>query len=123
MKPALRLEELDTPFLWVDLDQLEANIAELAACFQEARVGWRPHFKGLKVPTIVHTAPGCRRDRGDLRRARGGGSAGLDGGDGYPGGQPGRRPAASLVSSSARTCSGCQLGVARSDGLGFREIT
>ena len=27
----LAIGELDTPFLWVDLDQLEANIASLAA--------------------------------------------------------------------------------------------
>ena len=52
----LRLEELDTPFLWVDLDRLEENIAELAAFFREARVGWRPHFKGLKVPAVAHKA-------------------------------------------------------------------
>ncbi|OHD25020.1 MAG: hypothetical protein A2064_04500 [Spirochaetes bacterium GWB1_66_5] len=52
----LRLEELDTPFLWVDLDRLEENIAELAAFFREARVGWRPHFKGLKVPAVARKA-------------------------------------------------------------------
>jgi D-serine deaminase-like pyridoxal phosphate-dependent protein len=49
----LALEELDTPFLWVDLDQLEANIAHLAAFFREAGVGWRPHVKGIKVPPVV----------------------------------------------------------------------
>jgi D-serine deaminase-like pyridoxal phosphate-dependent protein len=52
----LLLEELDTPFLWTDLDRLEANIAELAACFREAGVGWRPHFKGLKVPAVARLA-------------------------------------------------------------------
>ena len=52
----LRLEDLDTPLLWVDLDQLEANIAELATCFREAGVGWRPHFKGLKVPPVARQA-------------------------------------------------------------------
>lgn len=52
----LRLEELDTPFLWVELDQLEQNIAALAAFFREAGVGWRPHFKGLKVPAIAQRA-------------------------------------------------------------------
>jgi D-serine deaminase-like pyridoxal phosphate-dependent protein len=52
----LRIEELDTPFLWVDLDQLEANVAELAAFFRETGVGWRPHFKGLKVPAIARKA-------------------------------------------------------------------
>jgi D-serine deaminase-like pyridoxal phosphate-dependent protein len=52
----LRLEDLDTPFLWADLDRLEANIALLAAFFREAGVGWRPHFKGLKVPAIAQKA-------------------------------------------------------------------
>ena len=49
----LALEDLDTPFLWVDLDQLEANIAHLAAFFREAGVGWRPHVKGVKVPAKI----------------------------------------------------------------------
>jgi D-serine deaminase-like pyridoxal phosphate-dependent protein len=52
----LRLEELDTPFLWVDLDRLEENIAGLSAFFRQARVGWRPHFKGLKVPAVARKA-------------------------------------------------------------------
>lgn len=51
-----RIHELDTPFLWVDLDQLEANIADLAAYFRAAGVNWRPHTKGMKVPAIAHKA-------------------------------------------------------------------
>jgi len=50
------LESLDTPFLWVDLDQLEANIAALAAFFRAAGVAWRPHTKGIKTPEIAHMA-------------------------------------------------------------------
>lgn len=50
------LESLDTPFLWVDLDQLEANIAALAAYFRAAGVAWRPHTKGIKTPEIAHKA-------------------------------------------------------------------
>ncbi len=52
----LSLESLDTPFLWVDLDQLEANIAALAAYFRDAGVAWRPHTKGMKTPPIAHLA-------------------------------------------------------------------
>jgi len=52
----LRKEELDTPFLWVDLDTLESNIAMLAAHFRAAGVAWRPHTKGMKVPAIAHKA-------------------------------------------------------------------
>lgn len=46
--------EIDTPFLWVDLDVLEANIAQLAAYFRDAGVSWRPHIKGVKTPAIAH---------------------------------------------------------------------
>lgn len=49
-------DTLDTPFLWVDLDQLEANIASLAAYFKAAGLLWRPHTKGMKVPEIAHRA-------------------------------------------------------------------
>jgi D-serine deaminase-like pyridoxal phosphate-dependent protein len=49
-------EELDTPALWVDLDALEHNIAHLSETFRTAGVGWRPHFKGIKVPAIAHMA-------------------------------------------------------------------
>ena len=46
--------DLDTPVLWVDLDQLEQNIAKLAAHFADAGIQWRPHTKGMKVPEIAH---------------------------------------------------------------------
>ncbi len=46
--------ELDTPALWVDLDRLDRNIANLAAHFKAAGVNWRPHTKGVKVPAIAH---------------------------------------------------------------------
>jgi len=49
----LTLNELDTPFLWVDLDTLEDNIQCLASYFRQARINWRPHTKGIKVPSIA----------------------------------------------------------------------
>jgi D-serine deaminase-like pyridoxal phosphate-dependent protein len=52
----LKKTELDTPVLWVDLDQLERNITYLAGYFKAAGVGWRPHTKGVKVPAIAHQA-------------------------------------------------------------------
>jgi D-serine deaminase-like pyridoxal phosphate-dependent protein len=45
---------LDTPVLWVDLDQLEQNIEMMASHFRSAGVQWRPHIKGIKVPAIAH---------------------------------------------------------------------
>lgn len=50
----MTLDELDTPFLWTDVAQLDANIAKVAAYFREAGVGWRPHTKGVKTPAIAH---------------------------------------------------------------------
>jgi D-serine deaminase-like pyridoxal phosphate-dependent protein len=50
------LGALDTPLLWVDMDRLEANITQLAACFREAGVAWRPHIKGIKIPPIARKA-------------------------------------------------------------------
>lgn len=50
----MRLDELDTPFLWVDVVQLDANIQAMAAYFRAAAVGWRPHTKGIKTPAIAH---------------------------------------------------------------------
>lgn len=50
----LNIAELDTPFLWVDLDRLDTNIAMLASHFRQADVQWRPHTKGIKVPAIAH---------------------------------------------------------------------
>ena len=46
--------EVDTPFLWVDLDVLEANIALMVEYTRAAGVNWRPHFKGNKTPAIAH---------------------------------------------------------------------
>jgi D-serine deaminase-like pyridoxal phosphate-dependent protein len=48
------VNEVDTPALLVDLDIMEANIARMASFFKDARVGWRPHTKGIKVPAIAH---------------------------------------------------------------------
>lgn len=48
------LEQLDTPFLWTDLDVLERNIVAVAAHFARAGVAWRPHTKGVKIPAIAH---------------------------------------------------------------------
>ena len=52
----LNKTEVDTPFLWTDLDKLESNIQQLAGLFSEAGVQWRPHIKGIKVPAIAHKA-------------------------------------------------------------------
>lgn len=47
---------LETPFLWADLDIMERNISCLAKYFKQAGVNWRPHIKGLKIPDIAKAA-------------------------------------------------------------------
>jgi D-serine deaminase-like pyridoxal phosphate-dependent protein len=47
------LAELDTPALLIDLDALEANLAEMAAVAARAGVGLRPHTKTHKSPEIA----------------------------------------------------------------------
>ena len=47
------LAELDTPALLVDLDVLEANLAEMAAVAGRAGVRLRPHTKTHKSPEIA----------------------------------------------------------------------
>jgi D-serine deaminase-like pyridoxal phosphate-dependent protein len=51
-----KLDELDTPVLWVDLDLMGKNIAYLSTTFQEAGVYWRPHVKGIRIPAVAHKA-------------------------------------------------------------------
>ena len=47
------LPELDTPALLIDLDALEANLAEMAAVAARAGVRLRPHTKTHKSPEIA----------------------------------------------------------------------
>ena len=55
MIPALGTpqDELDTPALCIDLDALEANIAQAAGVCREHGVAWRPHAKSHKSPDIA----------------------------------------------------------------------
>jgi len=47
--------ELETPALLVDLDVLDRNIARMRQTIvTAARIGWRPHTKGIKVPALAH---------------------------------------------------------------------
>jgi len=49
------VEDLETPFLAVSLDKLERNIARMRrVIIEQARIGWRPHTKAIKVPAIAH---------------------------------------------------------------------
>jgi D-serine deaminase-like pyridoxal phosphate-dependent protein len=48
------IKMLDTPVLWVDLDLMENNIKSLFGYLKEAKVSWRPHTKGIKIPAIAH---------------------------------------------------------------------
>lgn len=47
------IDELDTPFLALDLDQMETNIRAIAATCRAKNVAWRPHAKGHKNAEIA----------------------------------------------------------------------
>ena len=50
----MKLEELDTPAAWVDLDVMEGNIHRLADYCREHGLQQRPHTKTHKTPAIAH---------------------------------------------------------------------
>ena len=47
------IDDLDTPFLALDLDVMEANIRAVAEACRAKGVSWRPHAKGHKSPTVA----------------------------------------------------------------------
>ena len=47
------LDDLATPFLYVDLDRMNRNIEAMAAAARELGVGLRPHAKTHKIPEIA----------------------------------------------------------------------
>lgn len=49
----MKVHDIDTPALVVDLDVMERNIAAIAATLRERGVAWRPHAKCHKSPAIA----------------------------------------------------------------------
>jgi len=50
----MRIEELDTPVLSVDLGALEGNLARYQRYYDEKGIGFRPHIKTHKTLPIAH---------------------------------------------------------------------
>ena len=50
----MRVDQIKTPALVVDLDAMEANLRDMAAFFASRRCKLRPHFKNHKVPLLAH---------------------------------------------------------------------
>ena len=50
----MKLEELDTPALFVDIDIMMANIREMHANLKKHHIKCRPHIKTHKVPALAH---------------------------------------------------------------------
>lgn len=50
---ALRIEELDTPAVTIDLDILQSNINRMQAMMDRFGIGCRPHIKTHKIPEIA----------------------------------------------------------------------
>ena len=53
IKPGMKLEDLDTPAMLVDLDKMERNIASWQTEISSHNVKLRPHVKTHKVPEIA----------------------------------------------------------------------
>jgi D-serine deaminase-like pyridoxal phosphate-dependent protein len=49
----MRLHEIETPALLVDLDAMESNIHKMAGFFRDQPAKLRPHFKNHKVPILA----------------------------------------------------------------------
>ena len=54
MTPGLKVDELDTPALTVDLDVLEHNIHEAANSCSRLEIPLRVHIKTHKIPQVAH---------------------------------------------------------------------
>ncbi len=51
---SLRIDDLDTPAVVIDLDIMEANLARMAAFCRDHHLALRPHTKTHKVPELAH---------------------------------------------------------------------
>lgn len=55
----MKVKELRTPVLLVDLDEMENNLLRMATFFRDKEVKLRPHFKAHQVPSLawkqIHT--------------------------------------------------------------------
>jgi D-serine deaminase-like pyridoxal phosphate-dependent protein len=49
----MKVEEITTPALLVDLDAMESNLRDMAAFFKSRRCNLRPHFKNHKAPLLA----------------------------------------------------------------------
>jgi D-serine deaminase-like pyridoxal phosphate-dependent protein len=50
----MRIEELDTPIVIIDLDRMERNIQKMQAYCDQNGIRLRPHIKTHKIPAIAH---------------------------------------------------------------------
>jgi len=50
----MKLADLDTPAVLIDLDKLEQNIQRMAAFAKTQKINLRPHMKTHKIPQIAH---------------------------------------------------------------------
>src|SRR5713226_478050 len=49
----MRLNEIDTPALLLDLDAMERNVAKMAGFFKAGSTKLRPHYKNHKCPALA----------------------------------------------------------------------
>ncbi len=46
--------DLDTPFVLIDLDKVERNLANMQKIATDAGIALRPHAKTHKIPALAH---------------------------------------------------------------------
>ena len=50
----MRIDEMDTPFLAVNLDALEENLERYHGYFEKTGIGFRPHIKTHKTLAVAY---------------------------------------------------------------------
>jgi D-threonine aldolase len=54
MMPGMKVKDLPTPALLLDMDTMESNLARMAEFFRNKPTKLRPHFKALQIVDLAH---------------------------------------------------------------------
>ena len=57
--PTMRVEELETPALLIDLDAMDSNLSRVSECYRLGPVKARPHFKNHCVAALAKRQMAC----------------------------------------------------------------
>ena len=57
----MKIDEIETPALLLDMDAMESNLGKMAAFFSQSTAKLRPHFKNHKCPAFGFASTGHPR--------------------------------------------------------------